>query len=119
MPQWLSEGFQSWHEGKVFVERLTTISHDALHIVMGTCVWLLFAAILRRPVTAWLPLVGTLVIVSINELVDLWVEIWPQRGMQAGEAAKDLLTTLALPLVLFTAFRMMPRLIASRAAQAD
>ena len=115
MPQWLSESLQSWHESKLFVERLTTISHDALHVIAGTVMWLLLALILRRPVTSWLPLVGTFLVVLVNELVDLWVEIWPERAMQAGEAGKDLMTTIAVPLLLLLAFRALPGLTAPRA----
>lgn len=114
MPQWLADGFQSWHDGKLFVERLTSVSHDALHVIAGTGVWLALALVLRRPVTAWLPLLGTIAVVLVNEVVDVWVEIWPQPGMQAGEAAKDVLTTVALPLVLLVAFRALPQLTASR-----
>ena len=114
MPPWLFEGFQSWHESKLFVERLTAISHDALHMFVGVCVWLLLAIVLRRPVTSWLPLLGTLAIVLVNELVDLWVEIWPERAMQAGEAGKDILTTLAVPVLLCLAFRMAPGLSAGK-----
>ena len=115
MPQWLAEGFQSWHDSKLFVERLTSVSHDALHVVAGTCVWLILALMLRRPVTSWLPLFGTVAVVVVNELVDLWVEIWPQPSMQGGEAAKDLLTTVAIPLLLFAAFRALPQLTVARA----
>ena len=114
MPEWLTAILESWHEGKLFVERLTTISHDALHILAGTCLWLFLALLLRRPVTSWVPLAGTLAIVLVNELVDLWVEIWPVRAMQAGEGAKDVLTTIAIPLLLMLAFRLAPQLAASR-----
>ena len=116
MPQWLSEGFRSWHESKLFVERLTSISHDALHVIAGTCVWLLIAVILRRPLTSWMPLAGTFAVLAINEMVDLWVEIWPEVAMQAGEAAKDVVTTMALPLLLLAAFRALPRLTAEEAS---
>ena len=67
----------------------------------------------RRGVTSWLPLLGTLAIVLVNEMVDLWVEIWPERAMQAGEAGKDILTTVAVPALLCFAFRLAPSLSAS------
>ena len=80
--------------------------------------WLLLALILRRPVTSWLPLLGAFAVVLVNELVDLWVEVWPERGMQAGEAGKDLLTTMAVPLMLLLAFRSFPGLTARRPSAA-
>ena len=112
MPHWLADGFQSWHDSKLFVERLTSVSHDALHVIAGTCVWLLLALFLRRPVTSWLPLGGTVAVALVNELVDVWVELWPQATMQAGEAAKDLMTTIAIPTLLLVAFRSLPGLTA-------
>ena len=30
----------SWHQGKLFVEHLLTISHDTLHLIVGLLVWL-------------------------------------------------------------------------------
>ena len=114
MPPWLFEGFQSWHETKIFLERLTSVSHDALHIIAGTLVWLVLALVLRRPISSWIPLVGLSVVIVINELVDLWVEIWPERGMQAGEAGKDFMTTILIPAMLFVTLRTMPWLLASK-----
>ena len=119
MPQWLAEGFQSWHDSKLFIERLTSVSHDALHVIAGTCVWLLLAITFRQPVTSWRPLGGTFAVLLVNELVDVWAEIWPQPSMQAGEAAKDLVTTVSVPLILFVAFRSIPRLTALAAGTAD
>ena len=63
---------------------------------------------------SWLPLLGTLAIGIVNEVVDLWVEIWPERAMQAGEAGKDILTTVAIPALLCVAFRIAPRLTGQR-----
>lgn len=117
MPAWLFAGFDSWHEAKVFVEHLTSVSHDALHLITGTCIWLFLAFALRRPITSWVPLLGTAVVVAMNELVDLWVDIWPERAMQAGEASKDVLTTILVPVMLFVALRLSPRLIASKGSK--
>ena len=45
-----------------------------------------------------------------NEAVDLWVERWPDPGMQYGEGAKDVLLTMALPTILIWAARWRPDL---------
>ena len=46
-----------------------------------------------------------------NEANDLRVEQWPQPGMQYGEGAKDIILTMALPLLLFLVARKRPKLI--------
>jgi hypothetical protein len=100
----------SWYEAKMFVERAVVFSSDALHVMVGMVVWLLFALILRRPVTDWRPWLGLLVLLLLNETVDLWVEQWPDLGMQYGESAKDVLLTMTLPSVLMAVARLRPQL---------
>jgi hypothetical protein len=101
----------SWHQGKLFVEHVVTINHDALHIIVGTLVWLLFAMLLRRPITSWYPWLWTLAVIMWNEAVDLWTEHWPEPGQQYGEGAKDLLLTMLIPTILALSVRFVPGLI--------
>ena len=54
----------------------------------------LIALLLRRPVTSWPPLLWCVALILWNETVDLWVEQWPDPGMQYGECAKDVLLTM-------------------------
>jgi hypothetical protein len=99
-----------WHEAKLFVEHLTTICHDTLHLVAGLLIWLASAIVFKRPLSAWLPLFIVLALAMVNEAVDLWVELWPSPGMQLGEGTKDVAMTIAVPLSLFLALRFHPRL---------
>ena len=100
----------SWHEGKLFIEHSVSIDHDALHVIVGVLVWLAMAAITRRPLSSIRPWLWLLAIIGWNETVDLWVEQWPDAGMQYGEGAKDLLLTMLLPTVLLLAARFAPGL---------
>jgi hypothetical protein len=100
----------SWHEGKVFLEHSLTISHDALHILVGVAVWLVLAAVLKRGIGSWLALGLLLALTLWNEAVDLSTEHWPGRAHQLGEGAKDVLLTLSVPVLLMLAARIRPGL---------
>lgn len=115
-PIWraISGAMMSWYEAKIFVERAVFFTSDALHVIVGVMVWLLFALLLRRPVSSWRPWLCLLAVLLCNEAVDLWVEQWPDPGMQYGESAKDLLLTMALPTLLLVLTRVRPQLFAGR-----
>jgi hypothetical protein len=100
----------AWHQGKLFLEHSLTIDHDALHVIVGVLVWLVAALLLRRPITSWQPFLWCFAIVLWNETVDLWVEQWPDPGMQYGEGAKDLVLTILVPAILMVSARLRPDL---------
>ncbi len=108
--QAITTAMASWHQGKLFIEHATRINHDALHIIVGILVWLVVALVARRPLTAWLPWLWVLVFILWNETVDLWMEHWPDPGMQYGEGAKDVALTMFLPTLLMLAARARPDL---------
>ena len=108
----------SWHEGKLFIEHLVAICHDTLHLIAGVAIWLVIAAISRRSIRSWLPLLGTAIIAIFNEAVDLWVELWPSPGHQLGEGARDILATIAIPALLTAAIRLRPSLFDGRSRRA-
>jgi hypothetical protein len=109
---WLTliDAMSAWHQGKLFVEHAFAIDHDALHVLVGLLAWLAFALVLRRPVTSWLPFLWCLALILWNETVDLWVEQWPEPGMQYGECAKDVILTLLAPALLMMTARLRPDL---------
>lgn len=100
----------SWYQGKLFIEHSLSISHDSLHVLVGTLLWIVLGLGLRRPLTNWRPWLWLFAAVLWNETVDLWVERWPDPGMQYGEGAKDLLLTMAVPTLLMWAARVRPDL---------
>jgi hypothetical protein len=100
----------SWHQGKLFVEHSLSITHDALHIIVGVLLWVALGLLLRRPLTSWLPWSWLFALILWNETVDLWVEKWPDPGQQYGEGAKDLLLTMLIPTILMIAARTRPDL---------
>ena len=102
--------FSSWYDAKMVIERAGTVSNDALHVIAGVLVQLVAAAILRRPLSAWLPWLVVLAALLFNEAVDLWVERWPSLGMQVAEGIKDLMLTMLLPSALLAALRCWPNL---------
>ncbi len=96
----ISRVMASWHETKMFIEHASVVSSDALHVLVGTLVWIAVALVLRRSLSAWAPWLILLALTLFNECVDLWVERWPDMAMQLGESAKDVLLTMTLPTVL-------------------
>ena len=100
----------SWHQGKLFIEHAVSISHDSLHLIVGVLVWVAVALVSRRSLTGWVPWAWTFAFIFWNETVDLWVERWPDAGMQFGEGAKDLALTMLLPTLLMLAARARPDL---------
>ena len=99
-----------WHQGKLFIEHGLSVEHDALHVLAGVFAWVVLAIGLRRPLTSWRPFAWLFALILWNEAVDLWVERWPDAGMQYGEGAKDLILTMLLPTLLMFAIRWRPRL---------
>ena len=101
-----------WYQVKQFIEHASGFTMDALHVIVG--VLLLFAAAIltRRSVGRPLPLLIVLIIEIVNEAADFRVELWPQLSAQTGEAAKDLILTMAVPTLIFLAARYRPQLFA-------
>jgi uncharacterized membrane-anchored protein len=108
----LTNGMVDWHQAKLFVEHFSNIDHDAIHVMAGVALQLLIALLARRSVASWLPWLAVLALAVANEAVDQWIELWPDRGMQQGEAGKDILLTIALPTVLLIVARARPQLFA-------
>lgn len=104
-----------WYQAKQFLQRSTGISMDALHVFLGMLALIIFAFLLRRPVSSWLPWSLVLAVTLLNEASDLWLEQWPSPGMQYGESARDIGLTMLLPTLLMVAVRHLPRLFASPA----
>ena len=105
-----------WYQAKLFVEHSVAASNDSLHVIIGVLVQLAAALLLQRPVSSWRPWLVVLVLILWNESVDLWVERWPQPGMQYGEGARDIVLTMLLPTVLLLAARLRPDLFRGHSA---
>lgn len=113
----LAGAMTSWHQGKLFVEHALAISHNSLHIFVGVLLWIAIGLLLRRPLTSWMPWLWVFAAILWNETVDLWVEQWPDPGQQYGEAAKDLILTMAVPTLIMIAARYRPDLFRAAASR--
>ena len=106
----ITAAMNSWHQGKLFVEHLLTISHDTLHLIVGLLVWLAIGLLTRHSLASWRPWLWLLVLILWNEAVDLWIERWPDAGQQYGEGFKDLLLTMTVPTIVMIVARLRPDL---------
>ena len=113
----MTGGMLSWYQAKMFIEHVSFVSSDALHVIAGVVIWILIALALRRPLSSGVPLAWLLIILLFNEAVDLWVERWPDLAMQYGESAKDLMVTMALPALLMALVRLRPQLFVKRGSR--
>ena len=106
-----------WSQTKTFIEHMIGFSHDALHVMVGVCLQLLFAGLLRRSARSVWPWLMVLGLELANDWVDLHVEVWPDHGMQWGESAKDVVLTMFLPSVIWLVARFCPQLLHERKAE--
>lgn len=98
----------SWTEWKLFAEQSIGFTPDSLHVIAGVLILIATAVLLKKSVANWAPWFVVLVLAVLNEWADLWIERWPQLGMQYGQGAKDLLLTMFLPSVLLVTTRFWP-----------
>jgi len=103
-------GMVTWYDAKMFIEHASVVNSDGLHVLIGVLAWLVVALALRRSLADRSPWLILLVLTLLNECVDLWVEQWPDKAMQFGESAKDILLTMTLPTILLFAVRLKPNL---------
>jgi len=105
--EWLGA---TWFEFKVFLEHSAGFSHDALHVLIGVWLQLLFAALLRTSIANVRPWLLVLALELLNELNDFRAEGWTFLDVQWIAAGKDLLLTMVLPTILLLAVRKLPAL---------
>ena len=110
----VSRAFAYWHQVKLYIEHSVPIEHGTLHVIIGVLAWLIIALVARRMVSSWFPWLGLLALILWNEATDLWVERWPDRGMQYKDGVKDIILTILIPTVLLFAVRLRPQLFQSR-----
>lgn len=102
--------FLGWYQVKLFLEHASGISMDALHILIGFAIFVMAGLLLKRSLGTALPWLAVLILELGNEAYDLHVELWPDPGSQLGEAAKDIMLTMALPTLVLALVRWRPRL---------
>ncbi len=100
-----------WYQLKLFAEHSTGISMDALHVIVGVLLLFMIALLFRSSLARPMPLLALLALELINEANDFRVEIWPDPGMQFGEAAKDVVLTMFIPTLIFLVARRRPKLL--------
>jgi diacylglycerol kinase len=111
MLEWTRVSADDWYQVKLFLERASGFSMDALHVIVGVLLQLAIAALFRTSVARLLPLLAVLALELVNEASDFRVEIWPQPGMQLGESAKDIILTMVLPTLIFLVARYRPKVL--------
>ena len=109
----------AWYQFKLLLVHLTTLSMDALHVLVGVGVWIVAAVITGSSLARRANVVVVLMIAVVNEGLDLGVEIWPNLVTQLAEGLKDILLTIALPVTLSAAMRSRPALFQTTDSRSD
>lgn len=99
-----------WLSFKTFLTDGSGLSRDALHILFGCGAWLSLVLLFRSWIGAYWPVAAVALAEIVNEWLDLSLDRWdgPMRAVQYWESAKDVLLTLAIPLVLVLLCRAWP-----------
>jgi hypothetical protein len=106
-----------WHQLKTWLETASGLNMDALHVHAGILLLVAAALMLRRPLRSPWPWLVVLAAELANEYYDLNYEIWPTRGQQFAEGAKDIWNTMLLPTAILVAARWFPALLVGRSPE--
>jgi hypothetical protein len=103
-----------WMEFKDYLEQITHLHEDALHIYAAVGIQLAVAFVLRRSLASFLPWLSVLAVLVLNEVIDLTepgraVEEWQVLG-----GLQDLWNTMAVPTLLLLIARFAPSLVTGR-----
>ena len=107
---WVPEEWQGLTRGALVAGSAYFIM-TALHVIIGVMLQLLIALLFRSSVARPMPLLALLALELVNEANDFRVEIWPDPGMQFGEAVKDVVLTMFIPTLTFLIARRRPKLL--------
>jgi len=105
-----------WHQVKQWAEAASGLDMDALHVHAGVALQILFALILRRPLSSPWPWLAVAATEAANEIYDYRYEVWPDRSVQLAEGIKDGWNTMVIPTLLLLLCRYAPGLMAGRRA---
>ncbi len=86
---------------KLFLMDATGLAKDALHVYVGLAVFLITAAVLKRPLRDWRPLAAVALVALSGELWDAAETLLGGRSPRWRGNWRDLWNTLFWPTALF------------------
>ena len=103
----------AWLTVKTSLEQSIPFSSAWLHIVVGPLIFIAAAAILRKPLSSWLPWSILAVLALLNEIADLLPRRWPpENGQRFIESGRD----FALSMLVSTFILLVARWRRSKSA---
>jgi hypothetical protein len=100
-----------WHNVKQWAETASGLDMDALHVHAGVALQILYALILRRPLSSPWPWLAVAATETANEIYDYRYEVWPDRSIQLAEGIRDGWNTMVIPTLLLLLCRYAPALL--------
>jgi hypothetical protein len=99
---------QSYSEAKLGLEQSIPFDADWLHLAIGPAILLFAAAVLRKPLSSWVPWLVVAAIALVNETVDL-ANSRVAPGAAYCESTTDFLLTMAIPTLMLVVARFAAR----------
>lgn len=93
---------EAYHRATVWTAETSGMSEPTLHVHGGLAVFVLSWLVLRRPLAGGRPLLVVVVVALLNEVLD-----YLHQGLNGPEAVLDTLLTVAWPLALTLAARLV------------
>src|SRR5581483_4520378 len=98
-----------WEDFKDWLSDDLHISHWAIHVTIGIPLFLLFARLMRKPLSSALPLIPVALLEFINELLDFLRDYVPHWVWNYRATAVEVALTLVPPAVLVITARAWRR----------
>lgn len=107
-----------WLTFKTWIQAVTGLERDALHIYAAVSVQVVTAVLLRKPLSDWAPVSIVAALELLNEANDLHQEHWPDRMLQVGASLHDIVNTMIMPVVILMLMRQAQANAAAASANA-
>lgn len=97
--------FFSVHVIKIEIGSITGLSDDTLHIYVGLIILLTSAAVLRKPLWSFVPLLVVITVAIIGEIIDLRSDLIHLGYWRWKDSILDLVHSISSPAMLLFFFR--------------
>ena len=95
----------TWLAIKAPLEQSLPFDSAWLHVVIGPLVFVTAAALLRKPLTSWLPWLVLAFLAFLNEVADLVPHRWPESPKLFVENGRDFVLSMAVSTIILVVAR--------------
>jgi len=100
---------ESWIDLKFGIENSVPFGDHWVHLIVGALAFFVAAGAMRKPLSSWQPWIVVFMLATLNEIVDLSVQLWRGWPGNYGDSLADLAMTIVAPTVLLLVTRLFVR----------